>query len=229
MSLANRGMVQLVHPTQHIWLRAWPVVLQGTRPPAAWTTNSRFVWEGEEISPWESNTKRRAHQRPDDHYALDIGWTGRGLEEVGDVTAVRRLFPTTNAAWIPGSLDTATKSGTTITPTKATAFQVKPEDILIHVEWEGHSITSADELYHTIWNTFSGETVIRSPVAGTVLETWNNDDDNMDCILEEDTVLVRMLTKVQDLERAIRNAGWINEVEYTRLLGTIPPGRFAER
>ena len=57
------------------------------------------------------------------------------------------------------------------------------------MEWEGHWITSADELYHTVWETFSGMTHIKSPVSGVVEEVKIIPPS---ICLDDDTVLVKL-------------------------------------
>jgi hypothetical protein len=125
-----------------------------------------------------------------------MGLTERGLEELGDVIALRKLF----------------------TPdTKITAG-----DAILNIDWEGHSITSADELYHTVWETVEGTKSIRSPVDGVIQEIVD------DISLDADSVLVRMVTTLGDLERATENDVLMKEMDYARVLMKISPGMFKE-
>jgi hypothetical protein len=125
-----------------------------------------------------------------------MGLTSRGLEEVGDVVSLRKMR----------TPDTKLKEG----------------DTILVVEWEGHSITNADELYHTIWNTLEGTKTIRSPVNG-VIETISDD-----ITFDENSVLIRMVTSLNELERATEKDILIKESNYARLLTKISPGMFKE-
>ena len=127
---------------------------------------------------------------------VEIGLTARGLEEVGDIVSLRKMR----------TPDTKIKEG----------------DAILVVEWEGHSITNADELYHTIWETLEGAKTIRSPVNG-VIETISDD-----ITFDENSVLIRMVTSLDDLERATENDILIRESNYARLLTKISPGMFKE-
>jgi hypothetical protein len=95
---------------------------------------------------------------------------------------------------------------------------------LVQVEWEGHSITSADELYHTVWESFSGMTPIESPVSG-VVEEVNVIPPSM--CLDDDTVLVQLTSTEQEWKSAT-SGSLVKEPEYLRILRSIPPGKFAE-
>ena len=46
---------------------------------------------------------------------------------------------------------------------------IKRGDNLVTIDWEGHTITDADELYHTIWETFTDQTTIKSPINGKIM------------------------------------------------------------
>lgn len=101
---------------------------------------------------------------------------------------------------------------------------VRRGENLMRLEWEGHSITSADELYHTVWETFEGETSIKSPVAGTIEAVMDCDTEALD----DETVLVRMTTTRKNMEEATREEGLMRDMEYSRMLHSIKPGKFAE-
>ena len=125
-----------------------------------------------------------------------MGLTARGLEEVGDIISLRKM--------------------------RAPDTKIKAGDAMLVVEWEGHSITTADELYHTTWATVEGTKTIRSPVNG-VIEKISDD-----ITFDENSVLVTMVTSLDDLERATEKDTLIKEVNYARLLTKISPGMFKE-
>ena len=108
----------------------------------------------------------------------------------------------------------------TMVPEQAT---IRLGQDLLQVEWEGHKITSADELYHTVWETFSEMTTIVSPVAG-VVEKLNVVPPSL-CV-DDDTVLIKMTVTPEDWETAKREM--IEEPEYLKMLCSITPGRFSE-
>ena len=135
---------------------------------------------------------------PTKSYEVEIGLTERGLEDIGDMTMMRAMVP------------------------EKTAIHSGHE--LLQVEWEGHSITSADELYHTVWETFTGITTIKSPVPG-IVEQVNIVPSNM-CI-DDDTILVKMSVTEKDWESA--KLEMMKEAEYLKLLRKVPPGKFSEK
>jgi hypothetical protein len=95
----------------------------------------------------------------------------------------------------------------------------------MRIEWEGHSITSPDGLYHDIWETSSGRKTIQSPVCWIVKEFC--DSNHHDFIDEDTTVLAKMTVTEKDLEAATRNA-LVKEPQYMRMLRLISRGRFEE-
>ena len=72
-----------------------------------------------------------------------LGFTDRGLEDVGTVWSVNR----------------AVEDGA----------RVGAGDELLQIEWDGHQVTTADELYHTRWATVDGVASLRAPVGATVV------------------------------------------------------------
>jgi hypothetical protein len=130
-------------------------------------------------------------------YSLEIGLTQRGLDDIGDLTLMKPLV--------------------------SRAAAIHPGHKLLNLEWEGHSITSADELYHTVWESFSGVTTIESPVSGFVEEVEHS--SNM--YLDDDTILVKLTTTELEL-KAAKKSLLVKEPEYLRGLGCTPPGKFAD-
>jgi glycine cleavage system H lipoate-binding protein len=131
-------------------------------------------------------------------YCLEIGLTQRGLDDIGDMTLVM--------------------------PMVQKETHINEGHDLLRIEWEGHSITSADELYHTVWDSFSGTTPIASPVSGTVNEVNVVPPTSS---IDEDTVLVKVTATEQEWESAQKIA-LVKEPEYMRILRSIPPGKFAD-
>jgi glycine cleavage system H lipoate-binding protein len=129
---------------------------------------------------------------------LEIGLTKRGLDDVGDITLMRSMISGNNNV-------------------------VGKGDSLFQIEWEGHGITSADELYHTVWESFSGTTNVETPVSGQVEHI--NIIPNTMCI-EEDTVLAKLETTETEWNSAMEKM--VEELEYQVIVGKIPLGKFAE-
>ena len=76
---------------------------------------------------------------------LSLGLTARGLEQIGDITFLRRLAQ----------------------PERGTVLAAGSP--LVEVGWDGHRISNADELYHTIYEYVEGSTVVSAPAsAGAV-------------------------------------------------------------
>jgi glycine cleavage system H lipoate-binding protein len=125
-------------------------------------------------------------------WSVEIGLTSRGLEDIGDVLTVTEICS-------KGSI-------------------VEAGSPILKLDWDGHLITSADELYHTVWETIEGETVIHSPLQGTVefIETHPG--------IEEEDVLVSISTVHDSLQRAIANL--MDEEEYNEHVRTLSSGTF---
>ena len=76
---------------------------------------------------------------------LSLGLTARGLEQIGDITFLRRLAQ----------------------PERGTVLAAGSP--LVEVGWDGHRISNADELYHTIYEYVEGATLVSVPAcAGAV-------------------------------------------------------------
>lgn len=172
-SRISRSIVHLFHPKQHLWLRAFPSSL----PPA------------------ESSASRSI--------GIEMGLTERGLEEIGDVIALRRYFQSSS--------------------NEPEQQKVKAGENILAIDFEGHSITNADELYHTVWETFEGTKVIKSPIDGIV-----EDIHLGDTLLDEESILVRLQTSLDVLERATSKDILMKELDYARVLKTLSPGMFGD-
>jgi hypothetical protein len=49
-------------------------------------------------------------------------------------------------------------------------YKVKCGDEIFKVHWDGHVITQADELYHTVWDTVSETTIVTAPLDGVLTD-----------------------------------------------------------
>lgn len=220
-----RQVVRLFHPPQHLWLRVFPLPEQ---QQAAASVSRSTTTLTTKLAAAATMSRPNPSFTPT-AYAVEIGLTERGVEEVGDLTAIRRLI---SAETVLGSGGGVRDDRRTTTPNDMVTM-VEAGDNLLQIEWEGHSITSADELYHTVWETFSGETNIQSPLTGNILDmvvlgSSDDDDDTTLIVVDEDTVLVTMKTTQDDLERAQRNNILVRENDYIRTLKSLSPGKFAD-
>ena len=94
---------------------------------------------------------------------------------------------------------------------------------LLRVSWEGHAITEADELYHTVWETVEGFAMFKSPVTGRVHETG---DIANKAWIDPDDCLVSMTVSEKALFTAFSKL--VCEDSYNKIVEKLPPGRFAE-
>lgn len=141
---------------------------------------------------------------------LEIGLTERGVEDIGDVTSIQPMVATVNC------------NRSTI---------AKGQEIL-QIHYEGHCITKADELYHTVWETYSDKKSVHSPVAGQLLEmgdtTSPTGSQNMDYFIDDDTVLVANLITTKEEWEYVSNETLVQEATYLKVIGELPRGNFAD-
>lgn len=138
---------------------------------------------------------------------LEIGLTERGMEDVGDVTSIQFMVPKTNTTNIAKGQE------------------------LLQIHYEGHSITSADELYHTVWETFTGKLSVYSPVTGQFLErsaTPTTETQNQDCSIDDTTTLVANLITTKEEWESARMENLVGETCYLEAIRKLPRGKFAE-
>jgi hypothetical protein len=139
-------------------------------------------------------------------WCVQVGITERGLDDLGDVTSVLQahVFNNTKLQQNPS------------------ASVVAGQD-LIRIHWEGYAQTSADELYHTVWETIEGVYTFPSPVSGHIEHIVDNVDQEE---VDEETVLVELSCNEASLQQAA--TGWIEEKEYLDIIQRQSRGRFAD-
>ena len=144
---------------------------------------------------------------------LEIGVTERGLEDVGDITSVRHRRSLLDKhgeskrnqnGWIP----------------------VKRGDELLQIHYDGHSISNADELYHTVWETFSDHVSIMSPVDGRTIEIDSNQHATFEEGIDEETVLIGIETSEEEWENIIEQECFVTGSEYCKIIENKPRGEF---
>jgi hypothetical protein len=139
-------------------------------------------------------------------WCVQVGITERGLDDLGDVTSVLQApaFNNTKLYQNPS------------------ASVVAGQD-LIRIHWEGYAQTSADELYHTVWDTIEGVQTFPSPVSGHIEHIVDNVDQEE---VDEETVLVELSCDEASLQQAA--IGWIEEKEYLDIIQRQSRGKFAD-
>jgi hypothetical protein len=132
------------------------------------------------------------------HRWLRIGLTQRGLEDIGDITSIQ---PSISA--------------------KTGGFVDRGQD-LMRINFDGHSITSADELYHTVWDTFSDQVSIFSPLPGLLLPIAVRDEK-----INEDTSLATLKVSEDEWQQACERY-LVHESQYRKLILNWPRGKFSD-
>ena len=141
-------------------------------------------------------------------WLVDIGLSLRGLEDIGDVLEMR-------CTRSPPQHGSHTKHD-------EKEWLAKAGDDILAIDWDAHKITSADELYHTVWETFSETTYIKSPINGIIKEVRIISPDEEE--LDEDTVLVRVMAACETLQQSTENL--LEEDDYQEFVGKDSPGKF---
>jgi hypothetical protein len=129
---------------------------------------------------------------------LDVGLTDRAFQDIGDISK--------------------------LTPLYSIGSEVLKEETVLDIEWDGHLITSADELYHTVWQTISDNTRIKSPFEGKI-EWYNNLNPIRDHV-HDDTVLFSLRACVHSVLATVADE-MIEEETYKNLAKSNPyDGKF---
>ena len=147
---------------------------------------------------------------------LELGITERGLEDIGDITSLQQ--PANVFGYSCGRRN------------ENAGAAVQRGDELLQIHFDGHSISSADELYHTVWETFSDHLSILSPVSGKIVET----ESEMNAILssfeeegfDEQTVLMGIESREEEWEDICRQNYFVDKSEYDKIIEKQPRGAF---
>jgi hypothetical protein len=126
-------------------------------------------------------------------WRVDVGMTIRGIEDIGDVQKYEFETDIVQATNSPLALPRRILSA--------------GKDTVLTIHWDAHHITAADELYHTVWETVSEQTLVTCPVNGW-LEDINaslSTKHKAAPDLEEDTVLFTIRTNYESIQSQCRN------------------------
>jgi hypothetical protein len=118
---------------------------------------------------------------------LEIGITDRGWEDLGDITAISSQYHVHNT--------------------------IKQGDCLLTLDWDGHRISTADELYHTVWDSISGKCSLHSPLDGKIEYLATQEGTISD---DEDVLAVLSITGKDFLTNWMHN--FAPEQEYQKLI-----------
>lgn len=140
---------------------------------------------------------------------LEIGITARGLDDIGDVTSIHRP-----------------KFCNNIHNNKS---HYRRGEELLQIHFDGYSVTCADELYHSVWESYSDSISVQSPVSGKIVDTKKADiifkflqRDGID----EETVLIEMMTTEEEWKIFCLQNCFVNRKEYLKIIQKIPQGTF---
>ena len=131
-------------------------------------------------------------------WSLEMGITKRGCQDVGSVVEVQTLAA-------PNQL-------------------VNVDQPLLRIEWEGHTISDADELYHTKWGVVQGSTLVRAPMAGLLKSILQPEELLRQGLLGPDIVVANMHIDRPSLQQA---QDLVDESTYSKYCSSLQPGRFA--
>lgn len=212
----DNALVKLFSPSQHMWLTAEP-------------TTASFQPQIPSSSSSVSSDQNL--------FLVKFGLTERGYEEIGDIesiTPTRLEFFNHNHSNDSNNNNnnnhnTLEKSQQQQQKRHNDAVIVNRGEEVMKISWHGHSITRADELYHTVWETLEDDFVVRAPMRGTLLEVateqcWEQ--------FGTDTWLAQLLVRPEAAREEEDNDNddddWMEEEEYDQRVKELPRGAFAD-
>jgi hypothetical protein len=136
-------------------------------------------------------------------WVVNVGLTDRALDDIGDVLSMDSLLSSSAANNMPNDNANANEG-----------IVVERGQTLMEIKWDGHAITSADELYHTVWENIEGMTPIHSPVSGLLQKVMiPRKGVGLD---EEDVLATIIVTDEQSLQNELQ--GTVDEEKYMKYL-----------
>lgn len=149
-----------------------------------------------------------------DWRTIHVGLTRQGLDRMGDVVDV-----TSASAATPGARPADDGR-------QECQHNLARGDAFLSVSWEGHRITSADELYHTVWDNVEGVTRIETPVPCQRVQVTAIDCHQTE--VDEDDVLATMVATSDEWNRAVQSNLLISETEYNARQRPQQPTAFSQ-
>eukprot|EP00979_Chaetoceros_neogracilis_P002569 scaffold435_cov275-Chaetoceros_neogracile.AAC.21 len=171
---------------------------------------SRHMWLRILEAPLSSHLSRMP-------WMINVGLTERGLDDIGDITSIQISsqfkMPSHESLKSPNN---GNKNNPIPVP-----VPVRYGQDIVKLNWDGHLITKADELYHTVWETISETTSVVAPVDGEVCEIHCKEDDQW---VDSDTALLTMSTDGDLIE--MRKDEWMHAEEYEEYVYAMEKGKF---
>ena len=147
-----------------------------------------------------NNSRSKSQQQQQQQLLhIELGLTQQGLDRLGDVTSIAA------AASAAGAADPTQQQ-------RIPSCRFQAGDVIASVHWEGFRITSADELYHTVWNNVEGCNPILAPVQGEQMQTADVDYTAVE--LEDNDVVASFVTTVEEWQG---QSQLVSEEEYNEL------------
>lgn len=147
----------------------------------------------------ETNESLQTGQRQE-WYRIQVGLTQRGLDDIGDISHVERKLPTSRQQ--KNGCQQQDQHHLMIGPLE----EVKRQQEFLKIIHDGHAITAADEMYHTVWDTITEEVSIASPADGWVTSSVSaachkdEDEDRIARHVDDETILMDMITTKEEVE-----------------------------
>ena len=150
---------------------------------------------------------------------LELGLTERGLEDIGDFSKL---------TFLKQQLDVSKRNFREVADNEGSC--IRRGDGLVQIHYDGHSISSADELYHTVWESFSDHMSIISPVSGRMAETEPGMGVALNLMeqegIDEESVLMGIETTEDEWEDVCRQNDFVSGLEYFEIVKKQPRGAF---
>jgi hypothetical protein len=127
-------------------------------------------------------------------WRAELGLTQRGCDDIGEVVTAKR---------------------------SAELGLVENGAELMRLEWEAHSVSTADELYHTTWGVIERSHIVRTPLPATLLELCL---PTVGRSLSPRTVLATL----QVDRPALQASSLVDDKRYLEHISQLQPGMFAD-
>jgi len=230
--LRQAGNIKVFDKSRHMWFRVMrdeeTITLPPTLPFSPKTAQSLstpiFMEPSSSASSFQHGWSHKLPCADSGGWIVDIGFTQRGIEDIGDISSFRTNHHLIGTAASVLSSSSVTNKGST--SSRIFPYTVQAGDRILEIEWEAQKITMADELYHTVWETVCGVIPVDSPISGHVIDiipqqaVLSHDLDSNDTLIrlrtEDHLTLTNMLKRM------------VNETEYWRSVEKGPRGIFAE-
>ena len=144
----------------------------------------------------ETNERLLTGQRQE-WYRIQLGLTKRGLDDIGDISHFeRKLSPTRQPKTRQHQQQDQQR------PVDGWGEEIKRHQEFLKIVHEGHAITAADEMYHTVWDTITEELSIVSPTDGWVISSesavHDEGDDKIARYVDDETILMDMISTKEE-------------------------------